>query len=141
MPQGGRGGGMISKICRVHVVNSNGDFSISLIDVVYFENMKQREGKPAFVRLTLGEDHEMVEKRILESPGVFSKHYAWHYEKECRLLITLSEKWKIQDSIIKLKLSKKTLRKLENRVIKSPLYQGVDFGKDSVLSGSVKWDI
>lgn len=120
------------------------NFDIFMTDVVYID--VQEEGSSMLIA-SLGEDHEHMDRQLLEDAGVFYKHYAWSYEKECRLIIKLSPE--IQEKAvengfdtIRISLSQASRRALKERVVRSPVYAGrVDFGEVSTLHGNVDWEL
>ena len=100
---------------------------------------------PTTLIASLGEDHEYMDWKFLEEAGVFHKHYAWRYEKECRLIVELSteNQKKAGDygfNIIRITLPEAARRALKDRIVRSPVYAGkTDFGKVSTLYGNVDW--
>lgn len=96
---------------------------------------------------SVGEDHEHMECSFLEKAGVFHKHYAWSYEKECRLIVELSPEMQkyAQETgfyVIRIQLSETSRRSLKDRVVRSPVYTGkTDFGSVSMLHGNVDWSL
>ena len=124
-------------------INNMSDYEIYLSDVLYVDYCKNDK-----VRLTCGDEHVVVNKEILNHEDIFYKNYAWEYERECRLIVRLSEKWKKQASDEKLdticiKLSNEALTKMRKRdITRSPVYcGGAENGKKSILSGSIKWEL
>ena len=119
-------------------------FDIFMTDVVYTDVQKN---DPSILIASLGEDHEYMECSFLEKAGVFHKHYAWSYEKECRLIVELSPEMKkyAQETgfnVIRIRLSDVSRRALKNRVVRSPIYAGkTDFGAVSTLHGNVDWSL
>lgn len=100
------------------------------------------------VRLTQGDYHITVDESVLEDPEVFYKNYAWSYEKECRYVINLKEKWNITAkkeglTNIRVKMSNISIKKMsEDRLVRSPVYSGgVACGVRSALSGDVEWNL
>ena len=75
------------------------------------------------------------------------KIYPWAYERECRLVVRLSEDallMAVNDKLnmIRLKIPSSGLIKMKNRIVRSPIYQGgVDYGKSSTLTGDVEWNL
>lgn len=120
------------------------DFDIFMTDVVYTDIQKK---DPSTLIASLGEDHEYMGRQFLEEAGVFYKHYAWSYEKECRLIVELSPEMKkyAQEtgfSVIRIRLSETSRRSLKERVVRSPVYAGkTDFGAVSMLQGNVDWSL
>lgn len=114
-----------------------GDYEIFLTDVVYTEF---RSGRDDIVILSRGEDHVTASADLLEGEDVFTKHYAWSYEKECRLIVRPS---RVRNApVLKIQLSKNAVRLLKEKVVRSPVFSGkVCFGKPSQLNEQVKWDI
>lgn len=126
-----------------HVLKNKKDFVAYLTDVVYTDSC--RGGK---VRLTEGESHITVDESMLEDPEVFHKNYAWSYEKECRYVINLKEKWNVIAkkeglTIIRVKISNSSIKKMsKDRLVRSPVYSGgVACGVCSALSGDVDWNL
>ena len=126
-----------------HVLKNNKDFDAFLTDVVYTDPCK--DGK---VRLSEGEKHITVDERLLEDPDVFHKNYAWSYEKECRYVIKLKEKWNViakreNLAFIRVKMSASSRKKMsEDRLIRSPVYSGgVACGASSSLTNDVEWNL
>lgn len=120
------------------------NFDIFMTDVVYTDT---QEKDPSTLIASLGEDHELLDWRLLENAGVFFKHYAWSYEKECRLIVTLSPEMQQQATkngldTIRISLSPAAQRIIRNRIVRSPVYAGkTDFGKVSTLYGNVEWSL
>lgn len=120
------------------------NFNIFMTDVVYTDT---QEKDPSTLIASLGEDHELLNWQLLEEAGVFFKHYAWSYEKECRLIVTLSPE--IQQKAakngfdtIRISLSSAAQRVIKDRIVRSPVYAGkTDFGKVSTLFGNVDWKL
>lgn len=121
----------------------NNDFSIYMTDVVYTAAQKD----PKLLKATVGSDNEIMLWDLLEEAKAFHKHYAWSYEKECRLIVELSPKMKEYAeanglNMICIRLSETARRALVSRVVRSPIYRGnTDFGKISALQGSIDWEI
>ena len=119
-------------------------FDIYMTDVIYTDIQKEN---PAMLLASLGEDHEYMDWRLLEEAGVFHKHYAWSYEKECRLIVELSPEIQTKAAekgfnTIRITLSEASRRALKERVVRSPVYAGkTDFGKVSTLNGNVDWKL
>ena len=122
----------------------NHQFDIFMTDVVYTD---VQEADPTKLIASVGEDHEQMECSFLEKAGVFHKHYAWSYEKECRLIVELSPEMKkyAQETgfnVIRIRLSDASRRSLKKRVVRSPIYAGkTDFGSVSTLQGNVDWSL
>lgn len=119
-------------------------FDIFMTDVVYTDT---QEKDPTTLIASLGEDHEHLDWRLLEEAGVFFKHYAWSYEKECRLIVTLSPEMQQKAAkngldTIRISLSTAAQRAIKDRVVRSPVYAGkTDFGNVSTLYGNVDWKL
>lgn len=118
------------------------EFEIFFTDMLYYEELSN--GK---VRLTLADEHCTTQDKVLNHPDIFCKEYPWAYEKECRLVVKLSEEWanRIKREnlyVTRIKVSEKSLNKMRNnRLIRSPIYEnGVENGVPSTLTGDVKWD-
>lgn len=122
----------------------NNQFDIFMTDVVYTD---VQESNPSLLIASVGEDHERMECSFLERAGVFQKHYAWSYEKECRLIVELSPEMKkyaqeTEFNVIRIRLSEQSRRSLRDRVVRSPIYAGkTDFGEVSTLHGNVDWNL
>ena len=126
-----------------HVLKNKKDFEAYLTDVVYTDPCNG--GK---VRITEGESHITVDESVLEDPEVFHKNYAWSYEKECRYVIKLKEKWNVTAkkeglTFVRVKMSNSSIKKMsEDRLVRSPVYSGgVAFGVCSALLGDVDWNL
>lgn len=114
-----------------------GDYEIFLTDVVYTDF---QGGPDNTVILSRGEDHVHAPVSLLGGEDVFTKHYAWSYEKECRLIVRPSRVW--DASVIKIQLTKSAVRLLKENVVRSPVFSGkVCFGKPSQLAGQVQWEL
>lgn len=120
------------------------NFDIFMTDVIYTDT---QEKDPSTLIASLGEDHELLDWRLLEEAGVFFKHYAWSYEKECRLIVTLSPEIQQKATkngldIIRISLSAASQRVIKDRIVRSPVYAGkTDFGIVSTLYGNVDWQL
>lgn len=120
------------------------NFDIFMTDVVYTDIQKD---DPSIMIASVGEDHEYISCRFLEDSGVFHKHYAWSYEKECRLIVELAPEIQRQANemnlnVIRIRLSEASRRALKDRVVRSPVYEGkTDFGAVSTLHGNVDWSL
>lgn len=120
------------------------NFDIFMTDVIYTDT---QEKDPSKLIASLGEDHEHLDQQLLESAGVFFKHYAWSYEKECRLIIKLSPEMqqkaiKNDFDTIRISLSVSAQRAIRKRIVRSPVYAGkTDFGQVSTLFGNVDWNL
>lgn len=119
------------------------DYRIFITDVIYTEDCKNEK-----VKLTLGDAHITANKAVLDDDNIFCKKYPWSYERECRLVVTLSEKqkeWAARDCLncVRLTISESSLRRLgTDRLIRSPIYSnGTANGKPSILTGDVEWDL
>ena len=126
-----------------YVLENKKDFVAYLTDVVYTDQC--RGGK---VRITEGGYHITVDESMLEDPKVFHKNYAWSYEKECRYVIKLKEKWNVTAkkeglTFVRVKMSNSSIKKMsEDRLVRSPVYSGgVAFGVCSALLGDVDWNL
>lgn len=119
-------------------------FDIFVTDVIYTQVQKS---DPSMLTVSLGRDYEHISIQLLEHAGVFHKHYAWSYEKECRLIIELSPEMQEQAAqkgfdTIRITLSTESRRALQERVVRSPVYTGkTDFGEVSSLYGNVDWNL
>ena len=114
-----------------------------MTDIVYMDDCKNE-----IVKLTANEDHVSINKSVLKHPNVFSKNFAWSYEKECRLIVRLKDNTKDrlkreQRPFIRLSLSQQSLKKMnEKRVIRSPIYKGtIGYGEPSELAQKVEWEL
>lgn len=120
------------------------NFDIFMTDVIYTDT---QEKDPSVLIASLGEDHEHLDPRLLENAGVFFKHYAWSYEKECRLIVTLSPEMQQKAAkngldTIRISLSPAAQRAIKERIVRSPVYAGkTDFGAVSTLYGNVDWEL
>lgn len=120
------------------------DFDIYMTDVVYTDI---QEKDPSTIIASLGEDHEYMDRKLMEKAGVFHKHYAWSYEKECRLIVELSPEIlekvdKNEFNTVRITISEASRRALKDRIVRSPVYTGkTDFGKISTLYGNVDWKL
>ena len=129
-----------NKFKKIHDLDrSKGEFDIYMTDVVYVDTCKNNNSK-----LTLYNDNALVENRKLDKDCIFTKKYAWSYEKECRLIV--KPKIIIPDGLnssLRIKLSNKSIAKMtEERIIRSPIYKGkVSYGRDSDLAGKVEWNL
>ena len=119
-------------------------FNVYMTDVVY-TNVQTK--KPSILIASLGDDHEYMDRQFFENAGVFSKHYAWSYEKECRLIVELSPEMQEKArekgfNTVRISLSEASRRALKDRVIRSPVYTGkTDFGTVSTLYGNIDWEL
>lgn len=128
--------------CPEYKVVRKDNFDIFITDVIYFENLKDDK-----VNITLADEHVVVKKAIIDHADIFSKKFPWSYEKECRLVVCLSDAI-IKDipkdyDTVRIKISEPLLKKMRNnRLFRSPIYQnGTDYGVPSKLTGEVEWDI
>ena len=128
---------------KLHTLSRDEDFEIFITDVLYFEPKGERN-----YNLSVGEEHVSKDKAILKDDHIFTKHYAWHYEKETRLVIKLSNKWKKlvkekETSVAKIVLSETAKKEIKNKdVIRSPIYaHSSRIGRRSKLEGTVTWDL
>lgn len=123
-------------------LKENGDFEISLMDMIYTENLPN--GK---VRLTWWNQYETVDDELLKNAEVFYKNYAWQYERECRLVVNLSQKWERfmqehKNALLRITIPPKSRNALKDHIVRSPVYEGdVDFGKPSSLFHKVDWNL
>lgn len=131
------------KFTAKHKLNKKKDFEAYLTDVVYTDPCSGGQ-----VRLTEGESHITVDESKLDEPDVFHKNYAWSYEKECRYVIKLKEKWNVTAkkenlTSIRVKMPKSSISKMsEERLIRSPVYSGgVAYGTRSALTNDVDWNL
>lgn len=83
--------GMFQSVKTLQI--SQKEYEIFLTDIIYTDPCNDSGGK---AKLTLGDEHVTADESVLDDPGVFHKNYAWKYEKECRLVVRLSEKWKME---------------------------------------------
>lgn len=119
------------------------NFDIFMTDVIYTDTQED----PSMLIASLGEDHEHLDWHLLENAGVFFKHYAWSYEKECRLIVTLSPEMQQKATkngldTIRISLSAAAQRTIKNRIVRSPIYAGkTDFGSVSTLNGNINWNL
>ncbi len=126
-----------------YTLRNKKDFVAYLTDVVYTDPCNN--GK---IRLSVGESHIIVDESILDDPDVFHKNYAWSYEKECRYVIKLTEKWNViarkeKLTSIRVKMSSSSIKKMsEERLVRSPVYSGgVACGVISSLTNEVDWNL
>lgn len=126
-----------------YTLHNKKDFEAFLTDVVYTDSCKN--GK---VRISQGESYYTADESILEDPDVFHKNYAWSYEKECRYVIKMKEKWNViakRENLqsIRVKMSASSRKKMsEERLIRSPVYVGgVSCGTNSTLTNDVEWNL
>jgi hypothetical protein len=131
------------KFDSVYTLNSDADYEIFATDIIYAE--KCSNGK---VKLTLGDEHITTNDSILDDADVFYKKYPWSYEKECRLVVRIADKWNevaVQQNLncIRLTIPESHLKKLKDgRLIRSPIYSGwLDYGEPSLLTGDVDWNL
>ncbi len=119
------------------------NFDIFLTDVLYYDECNKGR-----VRLTLGEQHDVADRTVLEGKEIFSKKFGWSYEKECRLTARLSdEMMKVSKDeelyAVRAVLSQKARRIMnQDRLYRSPVFKGgVSVGKQSALTGRIDWEI
>lgn len=119
------------------------DFEIFLTDVLYTDECKNGR-----LNVTLRDDHATVDKKVLKNKDIFHKNYGWSYEKECRLIVKLSDDMtaaanKEHLGAVRIKLSPASKRKMsEDRLYRSPVFAGgVSAGKESALTGGIEWDV
>ena len=118
------------------------DFTINLTDVAY----SQLSAKGDKATLTLGDEHVVVPTETLEHPDIFHKYYAWAYERECRLVIHISEHVQAEMGaaapVARLRLSDAAVREMKDHLYRSPVFEGsCDLGKPSKLYRQVDWRI
>ena len=123
---------------------SKDEFEIRLVDVVYEDVCKNKEK----VKLTWGDEHITASSEVLDHNLVFSKDFSWEYERECRIVVTLNDKWKKiatdeKLTTVRLTIPQKELRKMtEDRLICSPVYSGdTSCGMRNRLDGTVEWKL
>lgn len=127
-----------------HVLHrENKDFDVFMTDVVYTD---AKDGSDSLTA-SLWEDHDTMDWSVIREAGVFHKHYAWSYERECRLIVSLSSKAQklaadLDFHTIRIHLSDASVRSLKSRIVRSPVYEGkTDFGEVSTLNGKVDWNL
>ena len=135
--------GSNGKFTPAVTLHAGDDYNIFITDVIYTEDCKN--GK---VRLTLGDDHRTADKAVLDGDNIFCKKYPWSYEKECRLVVNLSDMRKKQAAegnfnCVRLTISEPSLRELrKDRLVRSHIYSnGVENGIPSLLTGDVDWKL
>lgn len=135
--------GMFQSVKTLQI--SQKEYEIFLTDIIYTDPCNDSGGK---AKLTLGDEHVTADESVLDDPGVFHKNYAWKYEKECRLVVRLSEKWKMEAAKnnltqIRIVIPGRIMRKVdEKRLVRSPIYRGkCSYGIKSQLAEGVKWDL
>ena len=131
------------KFVSRYTLEAKQDFEIFLIDVIYVDYCKNNKKKISYLEKSI-----VVEERILDNDDVFYKNVAWQYEKECRLIVRLSEYWEKKATnenigIISITLSNKMINRMRKRgLVKSPVYEGdSEFGIPSTLVGTVEWKL
>lgn len=107
---------------------------------------EKEENNKRKIRLTYDEHHVSVDKNIYDQKGIFYKSYPWHYEKESRLILSCKEMkiGRFPDcNVARIQIPNSCLerRLLKNRIIRSPMYEGTDYGLDSKLKGEVEWTL
>ena len=123
-------------------VTAGRDFTINLTDVVY--SQLSTNGEKA--TLTMGDEHVVVPTETLGHPDIFHKYYAWAYERECRLVIHISEHVQAEMGaaapVARLRLSDAAVREMKDHLYRSPVFEGsCDLGKPSKLYRQVDWRI
>ena len=135
------------------------NFDIFLSDVLYVDECFSKEKRDILkekarhedkdaVKITLGDEHVTVDNSIIDHEDICIKNISWSYERECRLVVRLKQRWCLKAkeeglNTIQIRLSAESLRKMnKDRLIRSPIYQGLaEDGKDSELTGTVKWNL
>ena len=135
-------------IPKYHLQKADNDFESFLTDILYVDHCVDKEGKRTRTKISIEDQHCTVDADYLENKNIFYKNYAWSYEKECRLVVRLKEKWRIkaeQEKLtsVRIRLSPASLKKMnEGRLYRSPVYcGGADNGKNSRHCGEVKWSL
>lgn len=129
------------KFIPVTLIKRERDYDVWLSDIIYTEQGK--DGKT--VKLTWGDEHYTTSESIQNEEDVFFKHYAWAYEKECRLIFKLKKEFALNDDTDKMKFIHIHLPDADRRVLwdnlyRSPVFKGdTDFGKPSCLFNEIEW--
>ncbi len=114
-------------------------YELFMSDIVYIDKCDKDS-----VKITIREEHVTVSREILNDTDIFTKHFAWNYEKECRMILRLQEKNLIKEnySATMVMIPKKSMAKLrKDRLVRSPLYKGAECGRPSELIGKVDWEL
>ncbi len=118
---------------------SRDQFDIYLADMLYYTEHSSG------YRLTRGEDHASpVSQETFDELTMYTKKYAWSYEKECRLIVSIDKKYVQCDAKhIKIDISKLDLSASFGRLFaapdrKAPPVQGFQSSK---LGSDIKWNV
>lgn len=115
------------------------DFEIWITDVVYYK----KNSKKHCIRRS-DETAVNVTEKVLDGLSDCKKVYAWQYENECRLIISVNKELVSKDvTDVKIDLSKMDLGKSLERIYRGPNYPLKDtMGSDkSSLTGTVDWNL
>ncbi|MCQ2515187.1 MAG: DUF2971 domain-containing protein [Ruminococcus sp.] len=126
------------EFCR-NMTLTEGQFTIEMIDIVYSDKVDKSYNLRRQDELVLG-----IDEKIYEMISGFCKSYSWRYESECRMIIKVDKKIKIDDSIntARVLLSDRDLEEIKKNITLSPLYDGKHKSyKQSALKGEVCWDL
>ncbi|WP_082667336.1 DUF2971 domain-containing protein [Tractidigestivibacter scatoligenes] len=115
---------------------------LRLVDILYFRELNNGDDANISVRRIGDSKRVDITRQELESIPQLTKHVAWSYEKEVRLVARIKRSDYIYNSKITcikipLQLSQSFV---ETRVFDSPLYSGRSSYSDSCLHGTVKWN-
>ncbi len=118
------------------------EIDISLLDVLYFKSLGEDEIE---IRRSMGDDARVrLTRRAFDVIAEVTKHGSWSYEKEVRLVA------KVRKLTLGTKSSRITCMRIplefpdgfvEDRVFDSPVSDGTGRYSDSVLRGTVDWDL
>lgn len=127
------------------VLKKKDDFNSFMTDIVYTQKVIGKDNEPK-LRLTLGEEHKTLDQSIIENEDIFTKDFAWSYEKESRLIIRLSDDMQKYANehdadTIRIQLPQSIRNKMRKRLYCSPVYSGkADSFIHAQLYGHVNWD-
>lgn len=118
---------------------TKGEFEISLMDMLYY-----RETEKGYT-LKRSDERKTVDRKVFEGVYNYTKAYAWAYENECRLIVSVPKAFigNAQFNTAKIQLPDTVLENIE--IIKSPLYPKQEECKISTLpsrlTGNIRFEV
>lgn len=115
------------------------DYSIELIDMVYVGNS---DAENVYTVKRSDERIDSVDLSVIENIDYYKKAYAWNYENECRLIVTIPQaKVPAGASHVKLPILDKVADELSKRIYHAPNYMGEILYNSSTLNSMIDWDL
>ncbi len=117
---------------------SSKDFSIRIIDIIYYGESKT-EG--CYYVKRSDETNQEFNSMIVDDLKLCKKTTAWSYENECRIIVSISSKYKTEKtSHVRVIIDEESINRIKKRVYDSPNTIELAYNPCK-LAGKINWNL